>query len=525
MLDFRILGPLEVWDDGRPIPLRGARQRGLLALLLLNANQVVSGDRLLDELWGDDQPAARGTALRVRVSQLRKALGSGGRCIATQPPGYVLRLERHQLDLARFEDLVADSGGSDLSSSASRLGEALALWRGPPLADFAYESFAQAAIGRLEELRLAVVERRIDADLGLGRHSELVGELETLVAEHPLRERFAAQLMLALYRAGRAADALDVYSRTRRMLVDELGIEPGTALQELERAILRQEPELDAPPQAAAAAAERSILVAPLDRRRFGALLAVAEPLARHSRRELILAQLIGSAGELATATATSRELRETLRTRGVAARAAAFTTSRPGADLVRIAAEQDVDLLLLEAPDRLLADGELQTVLAEAPCDVAALVVRAAAATAGPLLVPFTGAEHDWSAIELGAWIAQSQDRALLLAGPVERERDASRLLASASLAVQRSLGVQAEPLLVDPGVEGLLAAADGAGLVVVGLSDRWAKEGLGEVRLALATRATPPVLVVRRGLRPGGLAPAASATRFTWSIAVSTS
>jgi DNA-binding SARP family transcriptional activator len=522
MLDFRILGPLEVWDDGRPIPLRGGRQRGLLALLLLNANQVVSSDRLLDELWGDDQPAARGTALRVRVSQLRKALGSEGRRIVTQAPGYVLRLERHQLDLARFEDLVADSGGSDLASSASSLRDALALWRGPPLADFEYESFAQAAIGRLDELRLAVVERRVDADLALGRHSELVGELEGLVAEHPLRERFAAQLMLALYRAGRAADALDVYSRTRRMLVDELGIEPGTALQELERAILRQEPELAAPPQPSA---DRSILVAPLDRRRFGALLAVAEPLARHSRRELILAQLIGSAAVLATATATSRELREGLRTRGVAARAAAFTTSRPGADLVRIASEQDVDLMLLEAPDRLLEDLELQTVLADAPCDVAALVVREAAPTVGPLLVPFTGAEHDWSAIELGAWIAQSQDCALLLAGPVERERDASRLLASASLAVQRSLGVQAEPLLVDPGVDGLLAAAEGAELVVVGLSDRWAKEGLGEVRLALATRASPPVLVVRRGLRPGGLAPAASATRFTWSIAVSTS
>jgi DNA-binding SARP family transcriptional activator len=517
VLEFRILGPLEVWDEGRPIPLRGAKQRALLAILLLHVNEVISSDRLLDDLWGDEQPGARGTALRVRVSQLRKALGPEGRWIVTQAPGYSLRLERAQLDLHRFEDMVATSVGMDPEPAASALREALSLWRGSALADFTYDSFAQAAVARLEELRLVVLEKRIEADLALGGHAELVGELEALVSEHPLRERLRAQLMLALYRSGRQADALTVYAKTREMLVDELGIEPGPALHELERAILRQEPALDL---ALAAVLERSILVAPLDPRRFDDLLALAEPLARRPLRELILAQLIGSVDELPRASAIARERREELKRRGVSARAAAFTTNRPGADLVRIANEQDVDLLLLEAPEALLDDELLQTVLAGAPCDVGALVVRQPLREPGPLLVPFTGAEHDWSAIELGAWIARSQDTSLLLAGPVENGRNASRLLASASLAVQRALDVQVEPVLVEPGVEGLLAAAEHAALVVVGLSDRWHREGLGRVRFTLVTEARPPALIVRKGLRPGGLAPPESVTRFTWSI-----
>lgn len=517
-MEYGILGPLEVGCEGERIPLRGMRQRAILALLLLHANDVVSSDRLLDEVWADDLPETPRTALRVRISQLRKALGPGGGNIVTRPPGYSLRVDRGELDLHRFEDLVAEADRADPETAAALLREALGLWRGPALADFAYDSFARPAIVRLEELRRVVLERRIDADLALGRHSELVGELEALVAEHPFSERLRGQLMLALYRSGRQADGLAAYAKTRRTLIDELGIEPSRALQELERSMLQQDPalELETP-----AVPHRSILVAPRDPAEFDVLLRIAEPLARRPARELILAQLIGTTAELGRASALSRELRETLRSRALATRAAAFTTRQPAVDVVRIAKEQDVDLLLLEALDELLDDEFLRAVLADAPCDVAVLVSRDSSLEPGPLLVPFTGAEHDWAAIELAAWIARSQGVPLLLAGPVERWRDASRLLASASLAVQRALGVQAEPLLVEPGAEGLVEAAEHASLVIAGLSDRWPREGLGQVRLALVRRARPPALVVRRGLRPGGLAPLESATRFTWSVA----
>ena len=246
-MEFRILGPLEVWDDGGEVSLGGPKPRALLAVLLLHLNEVVPGDRLIDELWGEDSPEDAAAALRVNVSRLRKTLPPD--VLTTRSPGYVLRVEPDQLDLHRFERLV-DEGRSLLArglaaAASERLRDALALWRGPALADFAYESFAQAAIARLDEIRLAAVELRIDADLALGRHDELVGELEALVAEHPLRERLRMHLMTALYRSGRQAEALDAYQDARRALVDELGIDPSPALQELERAILRQDPSLD----------------------------------------------------------------------------------------------------------------------------------------------------------------------------------------------------------------------------------------------------------------------------------------
>ena len=248
-MEFRILGPLEVWDGGCEVSLGGRKPRALLALLLLHPNEVVSADRLIDELWGEDPPERAAAALRVNVSRLRKALPQD--VLATRSPGYVIRVEPDELDLHRFERLV-DEGRSLLArglaaDASERLREALSLWRGPALADFAYESFAQTAIARLEEIRLAAVELRIDADLALGRHDELVGELEALVAEQPLRERLRGYLMTALYRSGRQAEALDAYKDARRALVDELGIEPSAALQELERAILRQEPALNLP--------------------------------------------------------------------------------------------------------------------------------------------------------------------------------------------------------------------------------------------------------------------------------------
>ena len=232
LLEFRILGPLEAIDGDRALTPVGAIQRALLAILLLNVNRVVSSDQLIDLLWDEHPPASGATALQVRVSQLRKALGKAGSVIVTRPPGYLIRLDGGQLDLHRFE-LLVDRADNDLAadepaSAAASLREALALWRGPPLADFTYASFAQAAIGRLDELRLSALEKRIEADLALGRHADLIAELRALVAQHPLRERLRAQLMLALYRSGRQAEALAEYQAGRRVLVNKLGIEPGT---------------------------------------------------------------------------------------------------------------------------------------------------------------------------------------------------------------------------------------------------------------------------------------------------------
>ncbi|MDQ3379804.1 MAG: AAA family ATPase [Actinomycetota bacterium] len=233
-MEFRILGPLEVLENGRQIELGGAKQRALLAILLMHANEVVSTDRLIDALWEDDAPETGRKALHVYISQLRKALGKER--IATRSPGYRLEVETDELDLARFQRLLDEGKPS----------EALSLWRGPPLADFAYERFAHGEIARLDDLRLACLEDRIETDLANGRHAALTGELETLVREHPLRERLRAQHMLALYRSGRQAEALDAYQDAREALVEELGIEPGRVLRELQQAILQQDPALDA---------------------------------------------------------------------------------------------------------------------------------------------------------------------------------------------------------------------------------------------------------------------------------------
>jgi DNA-binding SARP family transcriptional activator len=243
MLEFRILGPLEVWDGQRRLSLGGPKQRGVLALLLLDAGRVVSSDRLIDLLWGENPPATAAGSLQNFVSQLRKIVG--GDLLTTTPPGYRLEIAPEQLDLERFRRLVEKARPLPPAERAATLGEALSLWRGPPLQDLAFEQFAQNEIGRLEELRLAVLEQRLEADLEAGRHGELVAELEGLVSEHPLREGFRRQLMLALYRSGRQAEALDVYQQGRSVLVEQLGIEPSAALHRLHGAILRQDPNLD----------------------------------------------------------------------------------------------------------------------------------------------------------------------------------------------------------------------------------------------------------------------------------------
>jgi YVTN family beta-propeller protein len=252
---FRLLGPVEVSDGDRPVRLGEGRQRAVLAVLLLHRNEAVSSDRLIDALWGEAPPTTAAKVLQNHVGQLRRALDDReGRRLQTRGRGYVLQVEDGELDLDRFEQLVVE-GGEALArerpaDAADRLREALALWRGSPLADVAYEAFAQPEIARLEERHIAALEQRIDADLALGRHADVVAELEALVAQHPLRERLRAQLMVALYRCGRQADALEAYQQARRVLLDELGVEPGPALRELQAAILRQDPELAPAPGA-----------------------------------------------------------------------------------------------------------------------------------------------------------------------------------------------------------------------------------------------------------------------------------
>ena len=239
MLEFRILGPLEVLDDGSPVALGGRNQRALLTLLLLRVNEPVSTERLVDQLWGEHPPRTATTSLQNSVAQLRKLLGSG--LLHTRPAGYVLELDRSQLDVTRFEDVVREARGANVAERARLLREGLGLWRGPALADLELEEFAQSEIRRLEELRLDVLEERIAAEIELGSGPEQIAELELLVVRYPLRERLRSQLMLALYRSGRQADALACYRDARRILVEELGLEPGPELQELYGSILRQE--------------------------------------------------------------------------------------------------------------------------------------------------------------------------------------------------------------------------------------------------------------------------------------------
>jgi DNA-binding SARP family transcriptional activator len=256
-MEFRVLGPLEVREkNGESLALGGQRQRGLLAILLLHANQVVSTDRLIDELWGEEAPDTARKALQVHISQLRKVLeperaSADCQLLVTRSPGYLLQVEADKFDLGRFERLAAEGrealAEGDHELAALRLREALSLWRGPPLAEFAYADFAQREITRLKELRLAALEDRFQADLERGRHAELIGELERLIAEEPLRERLRAQVMLALYRSGRQAEALEAYRDARRTLTEELGIEPGRELKELEARILEQDPSLEGP--------------------------------------------------------------------------------------------------------------------------------------------------------------------------------------------------------------------------------------------------------------------------------------
>ena len=257
-MEFRILGPLEVHgDDGAVIDLGGRQQRLLVAVLLLHPNEVVSVDSLIEALWPDQPPASAVKSVQAQISRVRRALGEGER-LQTRGNGYLLVVEPGELDSDRFRALLQEGreglAGGDPTGAETAIREALEVWRGQPLADFAYDDFSQAEIARLDELRLSALEERFDAELALGRHGAVVAELEASVVTHPLRERLRGQLMLALYRSGRQAEALRAYEDARRQLAEELGLEPSEPLKRLQRSILDEDPELDSPVPAAEAA-------------------------------------------------------------------------------------------------------------------------------------------------------------------------------------------------------------------------------------------------------------------------------
>jgi DNA-binding SARP family transcriptional activator len=497
MTRFRLLGPLEASEGGRPITLPVGKPRALLARLLLGANRVVSVEELVDSLWGDHPPPSAKKLVQAYVSQLRKALGA--ETIETRPPGYVVR--GADLDTAAFQRLAERVDETiDAAERAELLERALALWHGRPLAEFRDEPFARAAARRLDELRVAVLEQKLEAELELGRHERAIAELDALVDEEPLRERPRRLLMLALYRGGRQAEALACYREGRRLLVEELGIEPSAGLQELERAILRRDPSLD---EARPRQRPGHGCVICVD----GVLCELVAPLCTEGR-ELLVVELAGAPGELGERSAHLELLREELQGRGVELRTATFTSEDPAEDLFRLAAEQDAELLV---------SGPLPSLPVAVPCDfVLAPRPELGFEPGGPVLVPFGGGRDEWAAVELGAWVARAHGLELRLLGVEggEEGRDASRLLASASIALQRFAGIAAEPVIVAPGADGILAQQ--GSVIVASLPPG----ELGATREDLIEGTRTPLLLVRGGLRPSGLAPARTLTRFSWSL-----
>ncbi len=499
MTRFRLLGPLEAFENGEAVALPGGKPRALLGRLLLDPGRVVAAERLVEDLWGEAPPRSAPKVLQGYVSQLRKALGATA--IETRAPGYLVAADPEQVDLARFESLTQSAReASDPARRAELLQEALALWRGPALAEFRNEPFADAAGRRLTDLRLNALEERLAAELERGAHSVVVGELEALVEQEPLRERPLRLLMLALYRAGRQAEALAAFRAGRHALVEQLGIEPSPGLQELERAILRHEPALDEPPVRISA---RSIVCVGTE------LVEIVAPLAR-GEKDLLLVEVPSSASELAACAARLEQARARLEPQGQTVRTACFTSGNRDADLVRLAADQNAELIVVGGPQIRKLDGS--------PCDVAfAARPELRFEPSGPVLVPFGGGRDEWAALELGAGLARAHGLPLRLLGTEERgdRRDASRMLAAASLALQRFSAMTAEPVLVAPGAEGILQ--ESGSLLVTSLP----ASGLDATRTALIEGTRSPILLVQAGLRPGGLAPEHTLTRFTWSVA----
>jgi DNA-binding SARP family transcriptional activator len=297
-VEYRILGPLEVLEEGRPLELGRLKERAVLAVLLLHANEFVSRERLIDELWGAAPPPTARKAVNVYISKLRKTLTrNGDDPIATAEGGYRLRVNGESLDAARARTLLSDAqtrmAGGDTAAASQLLQEALALWRGPTLAGLQLESFGRDEVAQLDELRLSALMDRIECDLAQGRHERVLGELQVLVREHPLRERLRAQQMLALYRAARQADALEAYREARHALIDELGIEPSDSLRRLQHAILRHDPTLETPEGTAAANGLTPSAAAPPPTHTAGVDDSAPRPAFRPRRWHLALAVLV----------------------------------------------------------------------------------------------------------------------------------------------------------------------------------------------------------------------------------------
>jgi DNA-binding SARP family transcriptional activator len=539
-VDYAVLGPLEAHAEGKPVSLGGRVSRALLGALLLRANEVVSIDRLVEVVWGESPPPTASHAIHVYVSKLRKALGAES--IGHTTSGYVLRVAPGRIDLERFEQLSwtarQELAAGDAARACELFDEALSLWRGPALADLELEDFAQSSIARLDELKLAAMGTRFEAMLALGRHSEIIPELDALTADHPHDERLCGLLMLALYRSGRQSDALSRYQSARRCLSEDLGIEPSQSLRDLESRMLSHDVALELEPGGDEPI--RSVVVLPQRLDQLEELATLTEPFGRsRNPHEVILAWLErpGPAEtvstQLAEASAILARLRAGLVDRGARARVAAFTAADPAEDALRLARRPEVDLLVLGRDLSDLEDGrfdaELARVVALAPCDVALWVRprdRPLPEPEGPILVPFGALEHDWAALELAAWLASTTKTLLVLLGSAGdshgERRDASRMLADAGLLIQRAAGVVTEPRLMEPGRSGLVDATSDASLVLAGLSDRWPSEGLGETRLELVKSGGVPVMFLRRGQRPGGLSPPEGLTLYRWSVTV---
>ena len=546
MLDVAILGTLEVRRDGQRVDLPGARQRALLVTLALQAPAVVAADHLIEVLWGAQPPKDPSNRLQWQVAGLRRMLGPDA--IVTRAPGYALGTTRERIDACRFEQQLDDAhslAATDPHRARRVLRDALRLWRGPPLVDLPDDPGFAAEARRLDERRLVALEESLALALDVGDAGAAVADAESLVREHPYRERLHALRMRALYAAGRQAEALSAFQEAREVLDAELGIEPGPELRELERAILRQDPALapDArgtderptprPATGAPGPPLPSILVVAADADELAEPLAIAAALAASSHRHaLVLARLLDQDGadRLAAATGELAARRDELGAAGVAARVAVFTTARWSDDVVRLADDARVDLALLPLPEpgrrtaqRLPAP--VAEVLAAAPCDVALVAPRATTegGGAGDVLVAFGGGDHDWASLEIAAWLAAAEGRPLRVAGTAGDDasgrRDASRLLAIASLAVQELVGVVAEPVIVDATAEAVLGASANSHLLVLPFPDTWQADGLGRFRAAVVRDASTRVLLVRSGRRPGGLTPPDGLTRYSWS------
>jgi hypothetical protein len=458
----------------------------------------------------------------VHVSNLRKALG--GEAIDLTSAGYVLHVTPEALDATTFADLVsrarAELAAGHADVAATLAGEALELWRGPPLDEFEPEALPRAQIGRLEEAWLTGFTTRAEAAIELGDHA-IVADLAATAGDHPYDERLHELLMIALYRSGRPADALGAYQAIRTRLADDLGLEPSPSLRETQRRILAHDPGLTPEPPST-----RVVVVAPETPASLPELAHLAAPLA-HARfpHELILASLARDRSELDRASAGARALVEDLDVSGV--RTSSFVTEDRAADLLHLAHRADVDLVLL-AVESDCADAWppwLELVLGAAICDVAFIAGRPPQPIRSAVVVPFGAREHDWAALELGAWLASSSGLRLVLVGADAESgsRDPSRMLADAGLLLQRLTGVEVEPRLVAPGAEGLASAAGADGLLVMGLSDRWSAEGLGALRREVARLAAIPPLFAKRGFRPGGVSSPLDLTRYRWSAGAS--